>query len=64
MIFIYKTISGCHCLDIQSRTENDPEWLVRQRNSEIKIIKGWIAEYQADLIALTKQTKAPTPKKS
>ncbi|ESW22122.1 hypothetical protein PHAVU_005G129100 [Phaseolus vulgaris] len=58
------TVNGCHCLDIQSRKTNDPEWLVRQRNKEVKIIKGWIAEYQADLIALTKQTKAPTPRKS
>ena len=38
--------------------------LVTQRNTEVKIIKGWIAEYKADLIALTKQIKAPAEPKS
>ncbi|WVZ00692.1 hypothetical protein V8G54_026761 [Vigna mungo] len=41
----------------------DPEWLVRQRKEEVKIMKGWITEYEADLIAFSKQSKAPTPKK-
>ncbi|KAG2371461.1 serine protease [Vigna angularis] len=57
------TVNGCHCLDIQSRTAKDPEWLVRQRKEEVKIMKGWITEYEADLIAFSKQSKAATPKK-
>lgn len=60
---IIRRISGSHCLDIQSKTEKDPEWLVRQRKEEVKIMKGWITEYEADLIAFSKQNKAPTPKK-
>ncbi|RDX97918.1 Lysosomal Pro-X carboxypeptidase, partial [Mucuna pruriens] len=54
-------VNGCHCLDILSRKPNDPQWLVTQRNTEVKIIKGWIAEYQADLIALNKQMEAQVP---
>ena len=64
MEYIYNKFSGCHCLDIQSRKANDHQWLVTQRNTEVKIIKGWIAEYKADLIALTKQIKAPAEPKS
>ena len=64
MEYIYNKFSGCHCLDIKSRKANDPQWLVTQRNTEVKIIKGWIAEYKADLIALTKQIKAPAEPKS
>ncbi|KAK8990219.1 hypothetical protein V6N11_008925 [Hibiscus sabdariffa] len=38
-----------HCLDILPEDETDPEWLVRQRETEVKIIQGWIAQYYADL---------------
>ncbi|XP_028808144.1 lysosomal Pro-X carboxypeptidase-like [Neltuma alba] len=49
------TVNGSHCLDILEATPNDPQWLVMQRKSEVKIIKGWIAKYQADLRALNNQ---------
>lgn len=47
-------IAGSHCLDVLEAKPSDPGWLVQQRKTEVKIIKGWIAEYQADLIALNK----------
>ncbi|XVE79346.1 hypothetical protein DITRI_Ditri14bG0050900 [Diplodiscus trichospermus] len=50
-IFAVNTINGSHCLDILSESKTDPEWLIRQREIEVKIIKGWIAKYYADLKA-------------
>ncbi|KAI4334307.1 hypothetical protein L6164_019017 [Bauhinia variegata] len=52
------TANGSHCLDILSAKASDPEWLVKQRETEVNIIKGWIAEYQADLLAINKQVHA------
>ncbi|XP_027343372.1 lysosomal Pro-X carboxypeptidase-like [Abrus precatorius] len=60
-VIAVSTVNGSHCLDILSQKPSDPQWLVTQRNIEVKIIKGWIAEYQADLLALNKQSKAPIP---
>ncbi|XP_002523750.2 lysosomal Pro-X carboxypeptidase [Ricinus communis] len=40
---------GAHCLDLYPPTPNDPDWLVEQRDKEIKIIAAWIAEYYAKL---------------
>ncbi|PIA60660.1 hypothetical protein AQUCO_00300289v1, partial [Aquilegia coerulea] len=41
--------SGSHCLDFTRPSPTDPEWLVRQRESEVEIIGGWIANYNAML---------------
>ncbi|XP_059429036.1 uncharacterized protein LOC132162834 [Corylus avellana] len=47
------TAEGSHCLDIiVANSSSDPHWLVKQRNKEIKIIKKWIANYQAHLLQL------------
>ncbi|XP_058004171.1 uncharacterized protein LOC110652772 isoform X2 [Hevea brasiliensis] len=44
------TVNGSHCLDILvANKTTDPEWLVAQREVEIKIIDGWINEYYDDL---------------
>jgi hypothetical protein len=43
--------SGSHCLDLQSSQEDDPEWLIKQRKKEVRIIKGWIKQYYSDLAA-------------
>ncbi|XP_021692132.2 uncharacterized protein LOC110673333 [Hevea brasiliensis] len=43
------TEHGAHCLDLYSPTPDDPDWLVAQRDKEIKIISAWIAEYYAKL---------------
>ncbi|XP_030454950.1 uncharacterized protein LOC115676201 [Syzygium oleosum] len=46
------TKEGSHCLDLLPQMQTDPDWLVMQRKTEVEIIKGWIAEYYADLLAL------------
>ncbi|XP_010493394.1 PREDICTED: lysosomal Pro-X carboxypeptidase isoform X1 [Camelina sativa] len=43
------TTNGSHCQDITLKSKEDPEWLVRQREKEIKIIDSWISTYQKDL---------------
>ncbi|XP_077233616.1 uncharacterized protein LOC143875921 [Tasmannia lanceolata] len=48
IVAIY-TAQGAHCLDILSASPNDPTWLVSQRNSEVEIIAGWIAQYNSNL---------------
>lgn len=40
---------GSHCLDLEPPKQSDPGWLVEQRNEEIEIIDGWIAQYYATL---------------
>ncbi|XP_048324214.2 uncharacterized protein LOC125420902 [Ziziphus jujuba] len=47
------TINGSHCLDIlRANKTTDPSWLVKQRKTEVEIIKGWIATYYADLATI------------
>ncbi|KAL6341995.1 hypothetical protein AAG906_038241 [Vitis piasezkii] len=48
------TVNGSHCLDILPATSTDPEWLVMQRKAEVEVIESWIAQYYADLHAITK----------
>ncbi|KAH0716353.1 hypothetical protein KY284_009258 [Solanum tuberosum] len=48
------TRNGSHCLDILSKDSTDPEWLTMQRNTEVKIIEGWITKHYSDLKALKK----------
>ncbi|CAN4119436.1 unnamed protein product [Withania somnifera] len=43
------THNGSHCLDILTKKPTDPEWLTMQRNTEVKIIEGWMTKYYADL---------------
>ncbi|XP_038706140.1 lysosomal Pro-X carboxypeptidase-like isoform X2 [Tripterygium wilfordii] len=43
------TNQGAHGLDLHAPLPNDPDWLVAQRDREIKIIQVWIAEYNAKL---------------
>ncbi|KAL5131949.1 Lysosomal Pro-X carboxypeptidase [Glycine soja] len=53
------TVNGSHCLDILGANANhsDPEWLVEQWKKEIMVMKGWIAQYYDDLVALNGATK-------
>lgn len=37
---------GAHHLDLRAATAEDPDWLVDQRESEIKLIEGWIESYK------------------
>ncbi|KAG9456821.1 hypothetical protein H6P81_001329 [Aristolochia fimbriata] len=48
VVAVYTT-EGSHCLDILPASDDDPDWLVKQRDTEVKIIEGWIAEYNANL---------------
>ncbi|KAL3718211.1 hypothetical protein ACJRO7_003359 [Eucalyptus globulus] len=49
------TDQGSHCVDIYPESQDprypDPDWLVKQRKTEVEIIKGWIDQYYADLRA-------------
>ncbi|XP_050369165.1 uncharacterized protein LOC126787301 [Argentina anserina] len=42
------TVNGSHCLDLSAADSTDPQWLVQQRHTEVKIIEGWIAKYHSD----------------
>ncbi|GLT81001.1 hypothetical protein SLA2020_524090 [Shorea laevis] len=53
-IVAVKTKNGSHCLDILRASKTDPQWLVEQRATEVRIIKQWLANYFADLRALIK----------
>lgn len=39
------TNEGAHHIDLRAATDEDPDWLIEQRKSEIKIIRGWINSY-------------------
>ncbi|KAL1540868.1 lysosomal Pro-Xaa carboxypeptidase [Salvia divinorum] len=39
------TEKGAHHLDLRPSTAEDPDWLVEQREAEIKIIRSWLDEY-------------------
>lgn len=38
-------VLGAHHLDLRAATAEDPDWLLDQRSSEIKLIRGWLDEY-------------------
>ncbi|KAI3683580.1 hypothetical protein L1987_84088 [Smallanthus sonchifolius] len=48
-ILALKTTNGSHCLDILNSMESDPEWLIKQRKDEVKIISRWIRKYYRNL---------------
>ncbi|CAO2830295.1 unnamed protein product [Amaranthus hypochondriacus] len=39
------TEEGAHHLDLRVSTPEDPDWLIKQRTSEIQLIRGWINDY-------------------
>lgn len=42
--------AGSHCLDLHFGNTTDPDWLVLQRKTEIKIMEGWIETYYTDMV--------------
>lgn len=38
-------LKGAHHLDLRAATADDPDWLLEQRATEVKLIEGWIADY-------------------
>lgn len=53
------TKNGSHCLDIVGASTTDPDWLVNQRKVEVKIIKGWLSNYYAELRAYSNNKSIP-----
>ncbi|THG14588.1 hypothetical protein TEA_001300 [Camellia sinensis var. sinensis] len=47
---ISETVVAVYTVNDQS----DPQWLTDQRNTEVKIIQGWINQYYADLLSSSK----------
>nr|GMC64039.1 lysosomal Pro-X carboxypeptidase [Ipomoea batatas] len=39
------TKKGAHHLDLRAATPEDPDWLVEQRESEVKLIESWLNSY-------------------
>ena len=37
--------AGAHHIDLRPATPDDPDWLVALRESELKIISGWLSDY-------------------
>ncbi|KAL5763903.1 hypothetical protein ACOSQ2_016497 [Xanthoceras sorbifolium] len=52
VVAIY-TNEGAHGLDLGDSSPSDPDWLVAQKEKEIKIIQLWIAEYNTRLSTKT-----------
>ncbi|XP_059624060.1 uncharacterized protein LOC132267039 [Cornus florida] len=46
------TEKGAHHLDLRAATPEDPDWLIEQRASEIKLIEGWINNYHQEKKAI------------
>lgn len=36
---------GHHRWDLRTPMDNDPQWLIEQRTTEIKVIEEWLAVY-------------------
>ncbi|KAJ9559292.1 hypothetical protein OSB04_013906 [Centaurea solstitialis] len=49
VVAIY-TQEGHHCLDVSTPMATDPDWLVAQRETEIKIIEGWLSKYVVPIL--------------
>ncbi|KAF8404809.1 hypothetical protein HHK36_009699 [Tetracentron sinense] len=45
------TEEGAHHIDLRASTDEDPDWLVEQRASEIKLIEGWVNNYYQERTA-------------
>lgn len=41
-------LSGAHHLDLRASTDEDPGWLLAQRESELQLIQGWLNDYHAN----------------
>ncbi|XP_059639256.1 uncharacterized protein LOC132281577 [Cornus florida] len=55
-IVAVNTAKGAHWSDLGAfRKSTDPDWLVKEREREMEIIKGWITKYYADLSSMKKK---------
>ncbi|MCD7471060.1 hypothetical protein HAX54_011340 [Datura stramonium] len=53
------TEKGAHHLDLRAATAEDPDWLLDQRSSEIKLIRDWLDEYYDEKKATFSTFKNP-----
>lgn len=44
-------VSGAHHIDLRASSAEDPNWLLEQRETEIKLIQGWIDNYRKKMKA-------------
>uniref|UniRef100_A0A7N0UQQ9 Lysosomal Pro-X carboxypeptidase n=1 Tax=Kalanchoe fedtschenkoi TaxID=63787 RepID=A0A7N0UQQ9_KALFE len=44
-----KAQQGSHCFDLYPASGNDPEWLVKIKAEEVKIVAAWLEDYYKDL---------------
>ncbi|KAF3970937.1 hypothetical protein CMV_005408 [Castanea mollissima] len=51
-IVALNTEEGAHHVDLRAATAEDPDWLVEQRATEIKLIEGWINNYHQEKKAI------------
>lgn len=51
------TEKGAHHLDLRASRDDDPDWLVEQRETEIKLIEGWLDGYYNEKKALSRVGK-------
>nr|XP_010910623.1 lysosomal Pro-X carboxypeptidase [Elaeis guineensis] len=42
---------GAHHIDLRPSTDEDPDWLIEQRKSEISLIRGWIYDHYQEKVA-------------
>ncbi|XVF15373.1 hypothetical protein REPUB_Repub09cG0146700 [Reevesia pubescens] len=48
------TEEGAHHIDLRASTTEDPDWLVKQRATEINLIEGWLDTYRKKMQATFK----------
>lgn len=56
IFYIELFYAGSHCLDLLPSLADDPEWLVKQRKTELNIVTKWINKYYVDLKQVQSQT--------
>lgn len=49
--FYVCNVSGAHHIDLRAATTEDPDWLLEQRETEIKLIEGWLDNYRKKMKA-------------
>lgn len=37
--------AGAHHIDLRAMTDQDPDWLIEQREAEVILIKTWLDDY-------------------
>ncbi|XP_024544110.1 lysosomal Pro-X carboxypeptidase [Selaginella moellendorffii] len=51
-ILAFVTKEGAHHLDFRWSRKDDPQWLIEQRESEVREIKRWLSEYHQNVFVI------------